>query len=43
MQILIPTDIYDQDNLLRTEYYDLEAKFIFQIDWNEDFQQSKEG
>jgi|688.fasta_scaffold677349_1 hypothetical protein len=44
MQILIPTDIYDQDNnLLRIEFYDLDALFIFQIDWNEVFQQSPEG
>lgn len=33
MQTIIPTEIYDEsENLLRIEFYDLEANFIFR--WN---------
>ena len=36
MQTLIPTEIYDEsENLLRIEFYDLEANFIFQMKWDE--------
>jgi len=42
ISMLIPTDIFDEDkNFLRIDFYDLDAKFVFTIEWNKAYKQSE--